>query len=125
MSCPLPTVYIVDDDYSVRSALTRLVRSAGMEAREFGSAADILSAQLLCENACIILDVRMRDMNGLQLQKALKGKGVRLPIIFVTAYDTDETRGEAKRAGAAGYFRKPVDDQALLDAVQWAVSRAG
>lgn len=75
------------------------------------------------DGACIISDVKMHGMTGLELQRKLRADGARVFFIFVTAYDTDEARSEAKQAGAIAYFRKPVDDMALLDAIEWASSR--
>lgn len=118
-----PSVYIIDDDASVRTALGRLLVSAGIPSRSFGSAADFLKANPPPDGACVVTDVRMPGMTGLELHEALHRAGSRLAVIFVTAYDTDEARAQAKKAGAVAYFRKPVDDQALLDAIHWALSR--
>jgi FixJ family two-component response regulator len=118
-----PVIYIVDDDESVRRAMKRLIRSAGMEAQTFASAHKLLDFELRKHNACMIVDVKMSGMSGLELQDELRAKGSDLPVIFITGFDTPETRDQAKKAGAAGYFRKPVDDQALLDSIQWVLSR--
>ncbi|HEY5705316.1 MAG TPA: response regulator [Terrimicrobiaceae bacterium] len=115
-------VYIVDDEPSVCTAYARLVRSARMRPRTFESVEEFLRADLSDENACVISDVRMSGASGLELPVLLARAGRHLPVIFVTAHDTRETRDIAQRAGAAAYFRKPVDDQALLDAVAWALS---
>lgn len=117
-------VYIIDDDASVRTALERLLISAGIRSRSFGSARDFLKAGVPLDGACVITDVKMHGMTGLELHQALKAAGARVSIIFVTAYDTDAARAEAKAAGAIAYFRKPVDDQALLDAIEWALSKS-
>jgi FixJ family two-component response regulator len=119
----MTTVYIIDDDASFRKAMKRLMVSAGLDARTFESALEFLDEEIASENACIITDVQMRGLTGLELQQRLKGKGVHLPIIFVTALDTKDARKQARASGAAGYFRKPVDDQALLDAIEWALSK--
>lgn len=74
------------------------------------------------ENACVVSDVQFPGKSGLELPVLLGRAGHRLPVVFVTAHDTPETRDLAMRFGAAGYFRKPVDDQALLDAISWAIS---
>lgn len=116
------TVYVIDDDQAVRHALERLLRSAGLEARTFASADAFLKAGCPAENACVVADVRMQGMSGLALQRELRKAGSPLHIIFVTAQDTEETRAEAARAGAVALFVKPVDDQALLDAIHWALS---
>jgi FixJ family two-component response regulator len=115
-------VYIVDDEPSVCTAYARLVRSAKMQPRTFESVEEFMHADLSDENACVISDVRMPGTSGLELPALLARAGRHLPVIFVTAHDTPETRDIAQRAGAAAYFRKPVDDQALLDAVAWALS---
>jgi len=122
MDDKLPTVFVIDDDRAVRHALERLLRSAGFKARTFASADAFLKAGCPAENACVVADVRMQGMSGLALQRELRKAGSPLPIIFVTAQDTEETRTEAVRAGAVALFVKPVDDQALLDAIHWALS---
>jgi len=117
------TVYIIDDDASMRIALERLLISAGIHVRTFASTRHFLEAKVPLDGACIISDVKMHGMTGLELQRKLRADGARVFFIFVTAYDTDEARSEAKQAGAIAYFRKPVDDMALLDAIEWASSR--
>jgi FixJ family two-component response regulator len=113
------TVYIVDDELSVRQALARLVRSAGMRAEVFETVPELVSRASLTEPTCVIADIRMADTSGLELPGRLARKGLRPPVIFVTAYDTEENRAAARRAGAAAFFHKPVDGQALLDAIAW------
>jgi FixJ family two-component response regulator len=117
-----PVIYIVDDNASVRRALGRLLRSAGMDVRPFASAQQFLDSDFTEENACLIADVKMPGMGGLELQQKLVEHGANLPVILITGFDTEETRALAKQSGAAGYFRKPVDDRALLDAIRWALS---
>lgn len=116
-------IYIVDDEPSVSTAYARLMLSARMQPRTFDSVEEFLRADLSDENACVLSDVRMAGTSGLELPALLAGAGRDLPVIFITAHDTPETRQKAQRAGAAAYFRKPVDDQALLDAVAWALSK--
>jgi len=118
-----PIVYIVDDDDSVRRAIKRLIRSAGMEARTFESADEFLKSSPREKNACLITDVKMSGITGLELHRKLIESGSGLAVIYITAFDTEEIRAQAKKAGGVGYFRKPVDDQALLDAIEWALSR--
>ncbi len=115
------TIYILDDDESVRRALARLLRAAGLVAVTCASVDELLAAPALSDCACIVADIRMQGTSGLALPGLLSGRGLHTPVIFVSAQDTEGTRAEAKRAGAAGFFRKPVDDQALLDAVAWAI----
>lgn len=114
-------VYIVDDEPSICTAYARLMRSAKMQPRTFASVEDFTGADFSDENACVISDVQFPGKSGLELPVLLGRAGHHLPIIFVTAHDTPETRDLAQRYGAAAYFRKPVDDQALLDAIAWAV----
>jgi FixJ family two-component response regulator len=116
------TVYIIDDDRSVRRALSRLMRATGFEAHTFGDVDQFLALSRYCERACIVADVRLPGTLGLELPALLDRRGLRLPVIFVTAQDGQENRAIARKLGAAGYFRKPVDDQALLDAIEWALS---
>jgi FixJ family two-component response regulator len=119
-----PAVYIIDDDASVRIALERLLISTGIRARTFASAHDFLKADVPLDGTCVITDVKMQGMTGLELHQKLRADGVRVAFIFVTAYDTDDARAQAKKAGAVAYFRKPVDDQALIDAIEWALSKS-
>ncbi|MBW2538374.1 MAG: response regulator [Deltaproteobacteria bacterium] len=116
-------IYLVDDDKSVRQAIEMLLISEGMEVLTFKSANDFLKFKFREKNACLITDIRMKGLSGLDLQQKLTERGSKIPIIFVTAFDTPETRNQAKRGGAVGYFRKPVDDQALLDTILWAISK--
>jgi FixJ family two-component response regulator len=116
-------IYIVDDDDSVRRAMKRLIRSAGMEVRIFASAEELLDFKSLNQNACMIIDIMLQGMNGLELYRELQARGYSLPVIFITGFDSPQTRQQAKVAGAAGYFRKPIDDQALLDSIEWALAK--
>lgn len=115
-------IYIVDDEPSICASYARLARSAKMEARTFSSVEEFLGTDVSDENACVVCDVAMPGISGLDLPALLKRADRHLPVIFVTAYDTAETRAIAQRAGGAAYFLKPVDDQALLDAIAWALS---
>ena len=115
-------VYIVDDDDSVRGALKRLIRSMGMEAQTFASGADFLKSKFRDQKTCLVADVRMPGMSGLELHQKLIERGFKLPVIYITGFDTAETRSQARKSGAFGYFRKPVDDQALQDTIQLALS---
>ena len=113
-------IYIVDDDQSVRTNLARLMRSAGFSTRTFASAEEFLASADIIEPGCLLLDVTLPGLSGLQLQAELNKRGVNLPVIAVSARDDSETSGMARRLGARCFFRKPVDDQALIDAIQWA-----
>jgi FixJ family two-component response regulator len=116
-----PIIYIVDDDDSIRRALKRLIRSAGMDALSYASAEEFLNCGYEVGNTCLLADIKMTGMGGLELQQELVRRGNMLPIIFITAFDNRETRDYAKKAGAAGYLSKPVDAQALLDMISWAM----
>ena len=115
-------VYIVDDEPSICTAYARLVRSAKMQPRTFASVEDFMSSSFSDDNACVIADVQMPGINGLELPALLASAGHRLPVILVTGHDEPETRNRAQIAGAVASFRKPVDDQALLDAIAFALS---
>ncbi|NOR15251.1 MAG: response regulator, partial [Candidatus Aminicenantes bacterium] len=114
-------IFVVDDDPAARKGLVRLLGAASYKVREFASANEFLDAFGPDDLGCIILDVRMPGLTGDELQSELKARNVKLPIIIVTADDTDETRRIAQRMKAAGFFRKPVDGMALLDAIEWAL----
>jgi len=121
MSSAPVQIYILDDEPSVSTAYARLVRSAKMHPRTFASVEDFLRSDFSDENACIISDISLPGTSGLALPSLPQRAGRQLPVIFVTAHDTPECRDFARRAGAAAYFSKPVDDQALLDAIAWAL----
>lgn len=112
-------VYIVDDDESVRTGLSRLMRSAGFEARVFESAEQFLENLQTDRPGCVLLDITMPQVTGLEVQARLKQKGIKVPVIAVSARDDEETRRLARELGVQFFLRKPVDDQALLDAIAW------
>ncbi len=112
-----PVVFVVDDDSSVRTAISRLLASVGLPVQDFASAEEFL-AQLVCSPAgCLILDVRMPGCSGLELQRRLLEEGYELPVIFISAHADVALTVRAMRAGALQVFTKPFDDQALLDTV--------
>ena len=113
-------VYLIDDDESVRRALQRLLRSAGLDVRAFASAEEFLESGNLDLRACIVLDIRMPGLTGFDVQEKLASMGIRIPVITVSAFDDAETRERARKLGAVAFFRKPVDGQALIDAIHWA-----
>ena len=117
-----PVVFVIDDDDSVRRSLGRLIRSEGYAAQVFASAEEFLAAVAETPNACLVLDIAMPGMSGLDLQARLRERRIGMPVIIVTARDDERTRREAKRLGAKFYFRKPVDDRSLIDAIDWAVN---
>jgi len=114
-------VNIVDDDDSVRQGLSRLMRSAGIESHAYGSPESFLADVHNEAHACILMDITMPRMNGLELSARLKEKGITLPVIALSARDDDDTRKLARDLGVRFFLRKPVDDQALLDAISWVV----
>ena len=115
-------VYVIDDDESVRKALKRLFRSADLDVETFSSAEEFLSNPRQGQNACILIDIRMPGLTGFDLQKRLLSQGVQIPVIVISASDDVQTREHARELGAVNFFRKPVDDQALLDAIWWATA---
>jgi FixJ family two-component response regulator len=116
------TVYVVDDDASIRRALGRLLRSAGLNPIVLDSIQELLALSDIGGKCCVLADVRMSGISGLELPELLMERGWKMPVIFLTAQDTETTRSAAHRAGAAGFFRKPVDDQALIDMIKWVLS---
>jgi len=118
------TVYVIDDDESVRKAFERLLRSANLEVEAFSSVDEFLGDKRQGDNACVIVDLRMPGSTGFDLQRELAARGIRIPVIVISASDDAETREQARRLGATAFFRKPIDDQALLDAIWWAISEA-
>ncbi len=115
-------VYVIDDDESIRKSFSRLFRSANLKVETFSSPDEFLSCPIQNENACILLDIRMPGTTGFDLQQKLTVGGISLPVIVVSASDDIQVRETARRLGAMSFFRKPVDDQALLDAILWVVS---
>jgi len=115
-------VYIVDDDEAVREGFAKLFRSAGFEPRPYESAERFLGEVVDGERACILLDITMPRMTGTQVQAELQSRKLKLPVITVSAHDDEETRFWARSLGRGWFLRKPVDDQALLDAIHWVTS---
>ncbi len=114
------TVYVVDDDESVRRAMKRLLRSAGYHALTFGSAEEFIDSAPEGGEGCLVLDIRLPGMTGLDLQERLSSSGARYTVIFMTAHDNQQWQQRARKAGAVAYLRKPFDEQTLLDAIQLA-----
>ena len=113
-------VYVVDDDESVRRALQRLLRSAGYHAVTFESAEDFMDSAPGGGVGCLVLDIRLPGMTGLDLQEKLSASGAKYAVIIMTAHDNPQWRQRAKKAGAVAYLRKPFDEQSLLDAIRLA-----
>jgi FixJ family two-component response regulator len=112
---------IVDDDESMRRALQGLMKTVGLQTRAFASAEDFLNSGLLDEIACLITDIRMPGMSGLELQEKLNAEHRRIPTIFITAHGDAKMRLQAMRAGAVEFLPKPFDDDVLLDSVRAAL----
>jgi FixJ family two-component response regulator len=127
MDVPIPvtpaTVFVVDDDEAVRKALARLIRSAGMTARTFPAAEAFLAEHHAEPASCLVLDIRLPGLNGLQLQEALTRKGYPLAIIFITGHGDVPTTVRAMKAGAVDFLQKPFAGDELLDAIRRAVGR--
>jgi FixJ family two-component response regulator len=125
MSLPNPTVFLVDDDNSVLRALGRLIKSAGYEVQTFVSARSFLDSDYYQKGpACLVLDVRMPGLNGLDLQGELQAANATLPIIFITGHGDIPTTVRAMKAGAVDFLPKPLKDTVLLGAIEQALARA-
>ncbi|USU06546.1 response regulator transcription factor [Sphingomonadaceae bacterium OTU29LAMAA1] len=112
-----PLVLVVDDDADIRASLTDMFLSVGMETLTYGSTAELMTAGLPDRPSCLILDLRLPGVSGLELQAQLSEKGIRLPIIFLTGYADVPTSVRAMKAGAVDFLPKPFREQELLDAV--------
>jgi FixJ family two-component response regulator len=125
MSCHKESklVAIVDDDDSVRSTLQELLRSAGFSSQAFDSAEAFLGSGHQQQTACLITDIRMPGMSGLELQAQLNSERCRIPTIFITAHGDEEMRFQALRAGAVEFLPKPFDDEVLIESVRAALGR--
>jgi len=117
-------ISIVDDDESVREATTSLLKSNGFRTEVFASAEDFLASRYLVETKCLILDVQMPGMNGLELQRRLASENRSIPIIFISAHDNQEVRKQATRSGAIDFLPKPFSEEALLRAIRAALGMA-
>jgi FixJ family two-component response regulator len=116
-------VFVVDDDVSLREALRSLLRSVGLRVELFGSAADFLKYKLPDAAACLVLDIRLPGVSGLDFQAELAKAGIRIPIIFITGHGDIPMTVRAMKAGAVEFLTKPFRDQDLLDAVQISLER--
>ena len=114
-------ISIVDDDESIREAIQSLLRSVGFRTQMFASAEQFLQSDQIETTACLILDVRMPGMSGLELQRQLKATQSRIPIVFVTAHGDAEARSRALQEGAVEFLLKPFSEEALLNAIQLAL----
>jgi len=120
----VPLIAIVDDDDALRNSLDNLLRSVGFRAQGFSSAEAFLHANQAPETACLILDVRLPGMNGLELQRQMGAANWCIPIIFVTAYADDDVRVRALEAGAVDFLSKPCREEDLLKAIEAALTHS-
>jgi FixJ family two-component response regulator len=116
-----PTVFLVDDDHAVRDALELLLESASFKTASFENARAFLDAYTQDEAGCLVLDIRMPDMSGMELQDALIAKGITLPIIFLTGHGNVSMSAKAFRTGAVDFMEKPFDESALLERIREAM----
>lgn len=120
-----PIVHIVDDDASLRGAIDSLLRSVGLKTRSYGSAREVLDSKPGNEPGCLVLDVRLPGISGLDFQEQLAGHGIHLPVILITGHGDIPMSVRAMKAGAIDFLTKPFHDQSLLDAVAAAIERDG
>jgi FixJ family two-component response regulator len=120
---PSPLISIVDDDDFLRNSLNNLLRSVGMRAHGFSSAEEFLNSNELHDTNCLILDVRMPGMSGLDLQRQLTAAHSQIPIVFITSHADDNARARALAAGAVAFLYKPCRKEALLEAIDSALNR--
>jgi FixJ family two-component response regulator len=119
---PPPQISVVDDDHAVRKSLQSLIRSLGFAVDVFASAEEFLNSDHLRTTRCLILDVRMPRMNGLELQRRLIDGNHGIPVVLITAHGDDATRSQALKNGAVDFLSKPFTDQALVNAIDAALS---
>jgi FixJ family two-component response regulator len=117
-------ISIVDDDDALRNSLDDLIRSIGFRTQGFPSAEAFLSSNQACDTACLILDVRMPGMNGLELQRKMVAANWRIPIIFITSHADDGARARALEAGAVAFLYKPFREEELLNAIDAALNHS-
>jgi FixJ family two-component response regulator len=120
---PDPMVFVVDDDLSIRDALTSLIRSVGLSVETFASAQEFLTHQRPAAPGCLVLDVRLPGLSGLDLQRELGMAQINIPIIFITGHGDIPMTVQAMKSGAMEFLTKPFRDQELLDAIQHAIDR--
>jgi len=123
-SSPVPIVFVVDDDASVRRSLELLIRSAGWQPETFASAQEFLSHPRVLAPSCLILDVTLPDLNGLDLQKRVAVDRIDMPIIFITGYGDVPMTVQAMKAGAVEFLTKPFSGDVLLNAIRHAIERS-
>lgn len=117
------TIFVVDDDSSVRKSLTRIVTSAGYAVEAFGSAGDFLRREPFARPCCVVLDVRLPGLTGLDLQETLARSGLRMPIVFISGHGDIPTSVTAMKRGAVDFLIKPFDGESLMEAIERAVTK--
>jgi FixJ family two-component response regulator len=120
-----PVISIVEDDAAVRAATENLVKSLGFDVYAFGSAQEFLQSHRVAETACLISDVQMPNMSGVELQADLANRGFRIPTIFMTAFPDESVRRRAMDAEAVGFLHKPFNGKALIQFIHDAISQGG
>jgi len=123
MNDPSGVVFVIDDDASLRRAIRRVLGSVGLQVELFGSAHEFLAASRPDVPSCVVLDIRLPGMSGLDLQRELTSAGIHIPLIFITSYGDIPMSVRAMKAGAVEFLTKPFRDQDLLDAIQLALKR--
>jgi FixJ family two-component response regulator len=118
-------ISIIDDDESIREATKGLVRSLGYQAATFASAEEFLQSDSVADTSCLITDVQMPGLSGIDLQRGLIARGVEMPTIFITAFPEEGTRLRALTAGAVGYLGKPFSEESLVSCLDKALARSG
>jgi FixJ family two-component response regulator len=118
-----PTVFVVDDDAGMRASIAGLLKSAGLRSESFGAAEEFLRGNRPEVPSCLVLDVSLPGINGLDFQRKLVDAGVQIPIIFITGHGDIPMTVKAMKSGAVEFLTKPFDDQDLLDAIQQALDR--
>jgi FixJ family two-component response regulator len=114
-------ISIIDDDQSMRESTKGLVQSLGYQATSFSCAEDFLQSEHVNDTSCLITDVKMPGLNGIDLQRSLVARGVRVPTIFITAFPEENTRRQAMTAGAVGYLGKPFSEESLIKCLDTAL----
>jgi FixJ family two-component response regulator len=118
---PQPTIYVVDDDDAVRDSLKMLLESYQLSVRDFGSVPEFLDGLDPVDNSCLVLDLHLPAMGGFDVMKTLARRAIRLPVIVITGGGDAQTRARALESGAVAFLEKPVDDQALMGAIDSAL----
>jgi FixJ family two-component response regulator len=121
---PEPTVFIIDDDEAVRRFLSGLIASVGLHVETYASAQEFLDADEPSQPGCLLLDIRMPGMSGLELQKELASRNIRIPIIILTGHGNVQVAVHAMKAGAVDFIEKPFNNELLLDRIQMAVAES-